>query len=219
MSSFVPQNLNQRIFKKGPDLSKFHEILRKKCQKQMRERREQFFNKGRSGLLSSAEIQETLTEIVRQEFNTLTTAEKSEIIASSNRMTSYPMDQDEALKEENEIIIEQEQWIIQEYERLINSEDEMFDMLQNDTTVCPMCQKSFLEEIPDFIVCNFCGLKVRSDISLEKFKSDLELYVNKHSEICFHVPKFSLLFENNKPCLYMTCTACTSCFLIQTVTS
>lgn len=112
-----------------------------------------------------------------------------------------------------------EQWIIQEYERLINSEDEMFDILENDATLCPLCQKSLLEEIPDFIVCDCCGMKLRSDMSLERFRLDLELYVTKHSENCFQVPEFSLVFENNKTCLCMSCSACTCYFLIQTTNS
>lgn len=73
----------------------------------MRERRGQLFNKGRSGLFPAANVQETLTEIVRQEFNKLATAEKSDITISSKTIINMPLNQDEALREEGELIAEE----------------------------------------------------------------------------------------------------------------
>lgn len=74
----------------------------------MRERRGELFNKGRPGLLPPKDVQETLIEIVRREFDNLATAEKSEIILSTKTIVnSSPLDQDEALKEESELIAEQ----------------------------------------------------------------------------------------------------------------
>lgn len=78
----------------------------------MRERRGQLFNKGRFGLLSPAKVQETLTEIVRQEFNNLTTADKSEVVSSTNRFMNYSLEQDDIVIEESEIIAEQGLFLI-----------------------------------------------------------------------------------------------------------
>lgn len=98
----------------------------------------------------------------------------------------------------------------------MRSEEEMFDMLEDDV-ICPMCKKSFLEEIPDFIMCYSCGLKIRTEISLKKFKYTLELNVNRHSENCLQAPDFSLMFENNATALWMSCSACPNYYLIRTM--
>ena len=73
----------------------------------MRERRGQLFNKRRAGLLSDEDLQEALTEIVRQEFNNLATTDKSEFNISTKTIINSPLNQDEALKEESELIAEQ----------------------------------------------------------------------------------------------------------------
>lgn len=73
----------------------------------MRGRRDQLFNKGRSGVLPAENVQETLTEIVRREFNKLTTVEKSDTTLTTKRIINNPLNQDEALKEESELIAEQ----------------------------------------------------------------------------------------------------------------
>lgn len=98
----------------------------------------------------------------------------------------------------------------------MNNEEQMFDMLEGEVS-CPMCQKSFLEEISDFIVCHLCGLKIRTEISLEKFKHNLKLYVNMHSENCLEVPDFSLMIDRDNRALCMSCKACSSVFLINTL--
>ncbi|OXU21789.1 hypothetical protein TSAR_010183 [Trichomalopsis sarcophagae] len=216
MSAYSPRNINHRVVKRGNDLSKFQEILRQKCHQQMRERRGQLFNKGRSGLFPVPNVQETLTEIVRQEFNKLATAEKSDITTSTKTIINSPLNQDEALREESELLAEEEQWILQEYERLMHSEEEMFDTLE-DEVICPMCHKSFLEEIPDFIVCSSCGLKIRTEITLTKFKYNLESHVNMHSERCLKVPDFSLVYENNHVSLGITCLTCSCFYLVSTM--
>ena len=99
----------------------------------------------------------------------------------------------------------------------MKSEEQMFDMFE-DEVFCPMCQKSFLEEIPDFIICSLCGLKIRTDMNLQKFKYNLELYVNMHSQNCHKVPDFSLA-EDKDMSLCVSCEACSSFFLIKTIES
>ncbi|KAL7294404.1 hypothetical protein TKK_0012406 [Trichogramma kaykai] len=218
MSNFVTKNDSPRLnIKRNKfDLPKLQEILRQKCQQQIRERRYQLLNKRRFELLSPNDVQETLTEIVRQEFSNLGTTEKSDIDTSTKTIINSPLDFEEALNEENYLIAEQEQWILQEYERLLQSEEQMFDMLE-DEVLCPMCQKSFLEEIPDFISCDMCGLKIRTEISLNKFKYYLELYVNMHSNNCLQVPQFSLVLNNNNTSLQISCLACSKFFVISTI--
>ncbi|XP_014214942.1 RPA-interacting protein A-like [Copidosoma floridanum] len=210
-------NNNYRVVKRGHDLSKFQAILRQKCQQQMRERRNQLFNKGRASILPAEDVQEALTEIVRREFKKLAANDNSELPCAIT-IINGPLSQDEALKEEHEIIAEQEQWLMQEYERLMRCEERMFDALE-DEAICPMCQKSFLEEIPDFIVCHMCGLKIRTEISLTKFKCDLEMYVNVHSRNCTQVPDFSLIFDKDDTALSLSCSTCLCKFLIKTVES
>lgn len=73
----------------------------------MREKRDQLFNKHRIGLeTNSKPVQDTLTEIVRQEFKNLT--------SSDNNGTSFilekidePLTEEETIKLENEIVYEE----------------------------------------------------------------------------------------------------------------
>lgn len=100
----------------------------------------------------------------------------------------------------------------------MSSENEMFDELE-DKVLCPMCQKSSLNDfqIPDFIVCDYCQLKLRTEISLDKFKYSLDFYLNEHSGVCEENPVFSLVYVNNNMTLCVSCETCCNYYLIKTM--
>ncbi|KAJ8680189.1 hypothetical protein QAD02_015976 [Eretmocerus hayati] len=218
MSIFIPKNNNIRVVNSRRDFSRFQQVWQEKYQQQLRNRRQESHNSHRPGFVTIKDVQGTLTRTVCQKLEKLSTTEESESSARVCKIINSPLQLDEALQEESEILAEQEQWILHEYEKLMNNEDEMFDMLE-DEIVCPMCKKSFLGEIPDFIVCNCCGLKLKTDMSLQKFKYNLEFCVNMHSESCLQVPCFSLAIEDNNLSLLMSCLTCSNYFLIRTIES
>jgi len=73
----------------------------------MREKREQLFNRRRFGSeLNSRHMQNTLTEIIRQEFKNLATSDDNGTSFTFKEIEE-PITQEEAIKLENEIVYEQ----------------------------------------------------------------------------------------------------------------
>ncbi|KAG7188204.1 hypothetical protein KM043_016079 [Ampulex compressa] len=185
---------------------KLQEILREKCRQRMREKRNQLFNKNRFGLeLNSRDLQDTLTEVVRQEFKNLNTSEWQEVT-----LTDVPLDPDEALQMENEIVNEQEQWILQEYERMMQNELALLVSTEEQIT-CPMCQKSNLAEVQDGIGCQICSLRLKTRASLKEISSSLCRVLDFHSSTCSESPGFTVIPNEG---LYVLCHSCSTMELI-----
>ena len=73
----------------------------------MREKRDQLFNKRRFGLeLNSRHMQDTLTEIIRQEFKNLATLDDNDKSITFKEIEE-PLSQEETVELENEIVCEQ----------------------------------------------------------------------------------------------------------------
>lgn len=82
-------------------------ICFQKCRQRIRERRNQFFNRRRFSLqLEPIHIQNTLTEIIRQEFKNLATSNDGGASLTFKEINE-PLSQEEALELENEIVHEQ----------------------------------------------------------------------------------------------------------------
>lgn len=72
----------------------------------MREKRDQLFNRRRFGLeLDSRSMQDTLTEIIREEFKNLATSDDNGTFVFKE--IDEPLSQEEAIELENEIVHEQ----------------------------------------------------------------------------------------------------------------
>lgn len=78
----------------------------------MREKRDQLFNKHRFNLeTNSKPVQDTLTEIIRQEFKTLATSNDNSTSFTFKEIDE-PLTQEEAIKLENEIVYEEGNWLL-----------------------------------------------------------------------------------------------------------
>ncbi|KAL6255863.1 hypothetical protein P5V15_013105 [Pogonomyrmex californicus] len=140
---------------------KLLEVLRKRCRQRMREKRDQLFNRNRFAL-EPKPVQHALTEIVRQEFKNLTTSNDRDADLPF-KVIDEPLTLEEAIELENEIVREEEQWIFQEYEKILQDEIEylaMFADNENREVFCPICQKAILTEGNDCVNCLVCGLKL-----------------------------------------------------------
>ncbi|KYM97238.1 PREDICTED: RPA-interacting protein B-like [Cyphomyrmex costatus] len=195
---------------------KLQEVLREKCRQKMREKREQLFNKRRFGLeLHSRHMQDTLTEIIRQEFKNLATLDddnKRVII----KEIEEPLSQEEASELENEIVYEQEQWIIQEYEKILQDEIEHLTMYadnENREVFCPICLKAILAEKNNCVGCPVCGLKLTGH-TMQKVRHLINESVNIHAFNCVKVPLFTIIPDNSNVNLYLICHDCSTLALI-----
>lgn len=207
MSAKLKTRESARKLKEGSP--KLQEVLRQRCRERMRQKRGQLFSKSRSGLDETEHdnVQEVLTEIVRQELSDLATSEWS-----GSGSSQELLDPDEALDVEKEMLAEQEMWILEEYERLVRNEDEMLALFAEEglkeEVVCPICEKSVLSEFQDAIVCNYCGLSLPSIVSVEDLGRNINDNVNSHSEGCAELPGFTVVMENNNNSLYLVCQMC-----------
>ncbi|XP_015594272.1 uncharacterized protein LOC107267285 [Cephus cinctus] len=191
---------------------KLQEVLRQRCREEMRKKRGQLFNKRRIGLDDNpANLQETLTEIVRKEFNTLHTSDWQ--IDDPSTTVEDILDSDEALELEGEIIAETEQWILGEYERWSRNEEDMLALIAEESfkdVICPICQRSSLTEIPEFIACLACGLSLPARVSITDLGKIIINNVEAHSARCDEPSCFAVIPENNNISLYLMCQICST---------
>lgn len=91
------------------------------------------------------------------------------------------------------------------------------DIMRDESPVfCPICQKSNLDEIPNFIVCYGCGLRLKSDISLQELNLKIQVNVNEHSRNCNSNNLGFSLASDDAVFICMTCAACSLLVAIDT---
>ncbi|XP_077281733.1 RPA-interacting protein [Temnothorax americanus] len=195
---------------------KLQEVLRERCRQRMREKRSQLFNRHRIGLESNWKpVQDTLTEIIRQEFKSLATSDDSGT-SLTFREIDEPLTQEEAIKLENEIVYEQEQWIVQEYEKILQDEIDYFATYadnENREVFCPMCQKAILAEENNCVNCPVCGLKLTGR-TMQEVRHLINQSVNVHAFNCVQMPVFMVIPDNCNLNLYLICHDCSTLALI-----
>ncbi|XP_058805030.1 RPA-interacting protein isoform X2 [Phymastichus coffea] len=187
------QNAARKIKNGSP---KLQEILRQRCRQRMHEKRNELFFKRRPGLIDfSQNEKETLADIIHSEFEYLASMEWSGITISS-------IDHSFDIEEEIE-----EQWIIEEYQKILWEQKQLSSMFDNDGVICPVCLKNFLYEISNYAVCN-CGFKLPIQMGLVHLKHNIQEQINIHSLTCLHAPSFSIFQEGENVSLCLTCTSC-----------
>ncbi|XP_012225351.1 RPA-interacting protein [Linepithema humile] len=191
---------------------KLQEVLREKCRQRMREKRNQLFNRRRFGLeLDSRNVQDTLTEIMREEFKSLATSDDGGTSLTFKEIDE-PLSQEEAIQLENEIIHDQEQWMLQEYEKISQDEiDFLAICADNDSreVFCPICQKAILTEEGNSVNCLTCGLKLTGR-TMQEVRYLINESVNIHAFNCVKVPTFIAISDNFNLNLYLICHDCST---------
>ncbi|XP_054008604.1 RIP-like protein isoform X1 [Hylaeus anthracinus] len=191
---------------------KLQEVLRERCRQRMRENRRRLFNRGRFGLeINSKDVQETLTEIVRKELNNIAATDLDPDVNPFSQVIDEPLDPEEALELESEILGEEEQWILQEYERMAQEEIEFLALTADQEfaeVICPKCQVSNLTESVSQITCKSCNFVLDSSMNLKSLGQVINKCVSTHSGICKETPGILPLSEKNSTSLYLVCDKC-----------
>ncbi|XP_043270693.1 uncharacterized protein Ripalpha [Venturia canescens] len=200
---------------------KLQEVLRKRCRQRMKEKRGQLFDRRRPGLLMDTdenEVHNALTEIVRNELSQLATMDIKEKNALFLPEYDESLTEEEALELEKEILAEEEQWILLEYEKLQENEAEMLALFAEDClreiVICPLCEKGCINESENELTCSSCNLRLPLKVRVEDFGKILRDRTNYHSSLCCGHPSFMLLPENNTLYLYLMCETCLTFVLI-----
>ncbi|EFN68624.1 hypothetical protein EAG_00755 [Camponotus floridanus] len=189
---------------------KLQEVLREKCRQRLRERRNQLFNRRRFGLqLDSIQMQDTLTEIIRQEFKNLATSNDNGISLTFKEIDE-PLSQEEAIELENEIVREEE------YEKFSHDEIKSYVMYADNKekeVFCPICQKTILKEENNDVYCATCGLKLTGR-TIQEVKQLIDENIKIHAFNCIRVPTFMIMPDNSNLDLYLVCHDCSTLALI-----
>lgn len=106
-----------------------------------------------------------------------------------------------------------EEWVLAEYEKMLQEEEEYLCRETNEI-ICPVCQRSELNQISNHIVCYGCDLKLETQMNYSQFRGLLEECVSHHSNKCTSVPDFLLIPENNNTALCLVCHTCTAMDII-----
>ncbi|XP_074103196.1 RPA-interacting protein B [Cotesia typhae] len=190
----------------------FKAVLRQRCRKQMQERRDKLFNARRIGLDDKDEcIENTLTEIVRREFSNMSSMlnESSDSLAE---MMTWPDNQEELMSIEEQMIKDEEEWIIEEFNRMHQYEMDMMDKyleeIMKNELVCPMCEKGTITQLNDFFVCPKCQLSLPAKVTMDDFYQRVKNHSVDHAESCNLKPCFMVIPEQNSYSLYMGCEPC-----------
>lgn len=186
---------------------KLQEVLRERCRQRMRDKREQLFNAHRFRP-DPEQIQDTLEYIIRQEFQNLMTED-------ANEADLKVEDIDETLMLENEVVHEQEQWIFEEYEKLLESEvkEEIYADNDDKEIFCPICQRGMLEEINNCVTCRVCELRL-TNCTLPEASHLINRSLNIHAFNCDKTGTFTVLPDNYGLNLYLMCHDCYTLALI-----
>ncbi|KAF7406555.1 hypothetical protein HZH68_005924 [Vespula germanica] len=106
---------------------------------------------------------------------------------------------------------EEENWICEEYERMLQDEIEWIESLVYDDrkiVICPVCQTDTMVEISESVYCKVCGFWPTNCNDIQTLGNLIDNSVNDHSQHCAAVPGFTTVSENNSSVLYMTCEEC-----------
>ncbi|XP_053988879.1 RIP-like protein isoform X3 [Hylaeus volcanicus] len=173
-------------------------------------------NKIRHG---SPKLQEVLRERCRQRMreNRRQLFNRDPDVNPFSQVIDEPLDPEEALELESEILGEEEQWILQEYERMSQEEIEFLALTADQEfaeVICPKCQVSNLTESVSQITCKSCNFVLDSSMNLKSLGQVINKCVSTHSGICKETPGILPLSEKNSTSLYLVCDKCLTFILI-----
>nr|KAF7430121.1 hypothetical protein H0235_006519 [Vespula pensylvanica] len=118
---------------------------------------------------------------------------------------------EESFQLDEETNEEEENWICEEYERMLQDEIEWIESLVYDDrkiVICPVCQTDTMVEISESVYCKVCGFWPTNCNDIETLGNLIDNSVDNHSQRCTAVPGFTMVSENNSSVLYMTCEEC-----------
>ncbi|XP_043489478.1 uncharacterized protein LOC122516028 isoform X2 [Polistes fuscatus] len=152
---------------------------------------------------NSPHLQEILRQRSREEM-----IERRKQVFNKRR---FAKDCEENLQVEENLYREQEQWMLAEYDRMLQNEIEWIESLVYDDkqkVICPICQINLMIEMFETVSCEVCGFRPTNCNNIQMLGNSIESSVNNHSQYCTAVPGFTVVEENKSFLLYMTCETC-----------
>ncbi|XP_037664284.1 RPA-interacting protein isoform X1 [Choloepus didactylus] len=189
------------------------EAFRQGCLERMRNSRDRLLNKYRQAggsMPGGAQNTFLVQEVMEEEWSALQSVDRCpETLAQVEELMDLAV-----LEEIQQELINQEQSIINEYEKSLQFDEKCLSVMlaewEANPLICPVCTKYNLRITSGVVVCQ-CGLYLPSpapELTEQKLRAFLEDSVNEHSAHCPHTPAFSVTEGEEKSSLLMSCLAC-----------
>ncbi|XP_054258910.1 uncharacterized protein LOC128983593 isoform X2 [Macrosteles quadrilineatus] len=181
-----------------------------RCKERVKARRTQLFDNLRS-LQNEESVRDAISQFIDmdlEEINSRNTSPESIAIEDDcmNEFDDTPLSQ--------LAVTDQERWILEEYERMIEMTNAQAEMA--DVVTCPMCSHGILKCDVDkqVITCSKCSLLLPGTLSLADLEQRLVLAVDSHGQFCTEHPSFSTYPEGFASNLLLLCMECGQCLPI-----
>lgn len=171
----------------------------------------------KSSLISKLRIKNTINRIKKRSPNLqeiLRQRSRDEMLERRKQVFNkrrYAKECDEYLQLEENLDKEQEDWMLAEYDCMLQNEIEWIESLVYDDkqkVICPICQINLMIETFETVSCEECGFRPTNCNNIQMLGNAIESSVNNHSQCCTAVPGFTVVEENKSFLLYMTCETC-----------
>ncbi|XP_078337561.1 RPA-interacting protein A-like isoform X2 [Crassostrea virginica] len=199
------------------------ETYRKRCMARLRESREKLQEKFRKVSSSINESDEFITDLMRDELQTMqkklcSGEEKLDIEMDELSSADFDIEsvlnlfediQEELRQEEIKMLAE-----FEKYQASLKAEEDVLcsaiEQLSSEDVICPVCQKNSLLQNKSVIFCK-CGVRVDTEqdcLTLKNVKRLLDEGVGLHGHSCDTPPSFSVVSEHGPQNLLMSCRSC-----------
>ncbi|XP_075220703.1 uncharacterized protein LOC142324022 [Lycorma delicatula] len=190
----------------------FRDILRQRCKERIKARRGALFDHLRP-LNSEDEVRSALSDMMHSDVKDISTNKlipKTEVESMDTSQLRSNLDNQEELRLdfENESNDDEERYLMEMYEQLLESEQAMIDALLEDELICPLCEKGVFKNISGFLTCTQCPATLHSSASPSNIKSLINSGLSTHNQFCSEQATFAIFSEDTMRGLFMICDSC-----------
>lgn len=102
-----------------------------------------------------------------------------------------------------------DKWIIEEYEKVLQEEEAMYNFEWDNEVICPLCEKAVLRLCDNgSIKCYKCSVEFPKVPSLMHLRDNISRVLTTHQEDCDDIAQFALIPDGNVVNLFLFCHLC-----------
>ncbi|XP_038215611.1 RPA-interacting protein-like [Zerene cesonia] len=177
------------------------EKMRKDYKDKIQKCRNMLMNKFR-GPLAGDNLHQTLTKLYKDTFN------------FTEDFSVYEEDIEVLEEIKKELIQEELEWCLQEYEKCQTDNIDWSLYQVEDHVICPVCQKTDLKFNLGVVSCDKCKIVLKTQLSLSEIKNNIYESIERHGKKCNSDTQFSMIPDLDENHIYLMCDACLEMQLI-----
>uniref|UniRef100_A0A0A9YWF4 RPA-interacting protein n=1 Tax=Lygus hesperus TaxID=30085 RepID=A0A0A9YWF4_LYGHE len=181
------------MYKRRNESPKFRDLLRERCRSRIKASRRALLTEFRQKADNDT-LRDVFSNILHEEIKILKEG-APESKEEDNLPEEYPDDE--------------EQWLLTEYEKVLEDEaNTLFGEWENEV-ICPLCEKSALvPTIDDSVACYKCCQRFPDGTSLHGLREVLDRSIETHNTSCTEKCQFALISDNELTGFYQICDSC-----------